>query len=97
MNFSTIFLTLVYIILAYLHIKQNPLILKHDIKVARIMSLVLLITIAIHNTIMLPAELAVIRTFVHAIIEWILMILIYWKILSCCYKDISSKTNNNPE
>ena len=49
MGFSTIFTTLLFVVLIYLHVKQNSVIFQHDIKVAKILAMILLCILIIRS------------------------------------------------
>jgi hypothetical protein len=97
MDFTTLFLGLLFAALLYLHIKQSDLIFQHDFKVAKTLAIILLFILAPKYWVLLwhidtlKSEFGPDGVFVFSLlyitINWILMITIFWKILSGCYKD----------
>ena len=105
MDFTALFMGLLFAALIYLHIRQSDLIFQHDIKIAKILASILLCIVASRNCIPLRirAELiseignhALVIDFISSAVAWVLIILIYWKILASCYIDAFFKKIGKP-
>ncbi|MHC4552062.1 MAG: hypothetical protein ACYSUT_04745 [Planctomycetota bacterium] len=99
MEFTVLFMVLMFATLIYLHIRQSDLIFQNDIKVAKTLSVILFFIVVGKSWV--PAAkahepLQVFGVFCIAATCWILMILIYWRILSACQKDAFLKKIGKP-
>ena len=85
----------------YIYVKQSRLMFQHDIKIARILVICLLVVAALENTPLswplyyLRVDSTRFALSIYFIFFWTLAILAFWKILAGCQKDAFFKIDGH--
>jgi len=86
---AILLVSILLITLIYLHVKGSHLIFQRDVKIAKVLSLIVLVLAAGASFLGIAMSKSDILGFIFLYygVIWVLLVIAYWKLFSGCYND----------